>query len=184
MQRDPVAITSSHFAGGAPCVQADSSGSLAMLLAMRLASSRVSTFRIKASLGFSLGVDIRKRLPISVNHLKSANRLNGPWCWEMILFAVLLIVIFGISYLRIVFVAFLWPAPYSFHQEQQGPTQDPRQPYRDKSQLKPTAPVGDARACWSSFLQPSTPSFLAQFCLMQSWFRAPAIRLSLSTRLK
>jgi hypothetical protein len=66
------------------------------------------------------------------NDLESAlDSFNGPWCREIILFAVLLIVICGISYLRIVFVACLSPAPYSFHQEQQGPTQNPRQPYRD-----------------------------------------------------
>jgi hypothetical protein len=70
----------------------------------------------------------------------------------MILFAVLLIVIFGISYLRIVFVACLWPAPYSFHQEQQGPTQNPRQPYRDKSQQSPTAPVGDGKSLPEFFI--------------------------------
>jgi hypothetical protein len=38
---------------------------------------------------------------------------NSPWCREIILFGVLLIVIFGITYLRILFAACLWLAPYS-----------------------------------------------------------------------
>ena len=57
----------------------------------------------------------------------------------------------------IVFVACLGPAPYSFHQEQQDPTQNPRQPYRNKCQLSPTAPVGNGK----SLPQFSTPPFFA-----------------------
>src|SRR5262249_6353298 len=98
-------------------------------------------------------IDIRKRLSVGVKDFEAAwNLLHGPWRREIILFGVLLIVIFGISYLRIVSVACLWPAPYSFHQEPQGPTQNPRQPYRDKSQQTPTAPVGNGKSLPQFFI--------------------------------
>ena len=44
--------------------------------------------------------------------------------------------------------------------------------------------MGNGKTCRNSLLQPSTPPFFAQACLMQSWYRFPAIRLSLSSRLK
>ena len=53
------------------------------------------------------------------------DRFNGPWWREIILFAVLPIVIFGISYLRIAFVACLWPAPLLFLPGTAGPNPKP-----------------------------------------------------------
>lgn len=72
-----------HWDGrGGAYLRCNNFGSLAMLLAIRLASSSVSTLGMIASLSVTC-VDISERLAIGVNHLESARYpLDGPRCRE------------------------------------------------------------------------------------------------------